>query len=81
MEILKIKLQIFLGIIICVLIYQYIHKPRSDAQPEITMEMVQQQAASGQMNSQAKAAADQMMGSGDVSQFQTQLGQSGLIDN
>lgn len=80
MEILKVKLQIVLGIIICVLLYQHFNKPPQAAESEITMEMVQQQAAGGQMNMEAKAAADQMMGSGDIAEFQQQLGQAGLID-
>lgn len=79
MDILKTKLQIFIGILMCVLVYKYIHRPPPPP-PEITMEQIQQQAASGHgMDAQAKAAADQMIGSGDLGEFQKQLSQKGLI--
>ncbi|MCD8563159.1 MAG: hypothetical protein LRY54_03785 [Alphaproteobacteria bacterium] len=81
MDILKTKLQIFLGIIICVLIYKYIHKPPAP-EPAVTMEMIEQQAASGRgMDAKAKAAADQMMATGDLGEFQRQLNEKGLIGN
>ncbi|MCD8498305.1 MAG: hypothetical protein LRZ85_09730 [Alphaproteobacteria bacterium] len=81
MEILKVKLQIVLGLIICVLAYKYIVNPPSKAEPEVTMEMIQQQAASGNINGNAKAAADQMMATGDLGDFQEQLNASGMLDN
>lgn len=80
MEILKVKLQIGIALVICVLIYNHINKPPQAAQPEVSMEMVQQQAASGQIPAEAKAAADSMMMGGDLGEFQKQLGAQGMID-
>lgn len=79
MEILKVKLQIGLGLIICFLIYNHMTKP-PEAAPEVSMAMIEKQAASGQIPIEAKTAADSMIGSGDMADFQKQLNTSGLID-
>lgn len=80
MEILKVKLQIFVGLIICVLVYQHMTKEPVAAEPQVSMEQIQQQAAAGKIPAEAKNAADSMVATGDMAEFQKQLGQQGLLD-
>jgi len=80
MEILKTQLQIVLGLVICVLIYQHMTKHPQAAEPQISMEMIQQQAASGKIPLEAQNAANSMVATGDMAEFQTQLNAQGLLD-
>lgn len=80
MEIIKTKLQIIVGIVICVLIYMHFNKPK--VEQEVTMDTIQTQSAAmknSPMSGSAQLKAQQIMNTGDIQELENQMGEMGLL--
>lgn len=81
-SILKTKLQLALGILICVLIYK--HMAARNAPAEVTMDTIEAHSSAsmddGVMARRAQQQASQIMSTGDIGEIESQMSTMGLLE-